>query len=476
MTDLLPFIVSGIATGAIYGLAATGLVLTYKTSGIFNFGYGALATAAAYVFYWLYVDHGIDWKLAAFLSVFVLGPLMGLVMELIARQLAPQRTAWKIVGTVGLILIVQGLGTIKYGTDPLSVPQYLPKGTETFRVLDVNIGYDQLIITIISVIAVAALYALFRFTRLGIAMRAVVDDPDLLDIQGTSPSRVRRISWIIGSTFAALSGVLIVPLIGLEPIALTFLVVQAFGAAAIGFFASIPLAYLGGIVIGVVSDVSKKYVLDVDWLGGLPASLPFLILFVVLLVTPRHKLVRPSSTEARPALQWHGPPALRYSVGAAVVIALALVPAVRGRQAVVLDQRADADHPVPRPRPAGPHGRSRLVVHDRVRRHRGRGLLPVRRRPQHAVARRRRSSPRSWRCPSARSIAIPAIRLSGLFLALATLGLRDHGRAAVLSPQLHVHDVRRGPPHPAPVVGQQRRGLLLRRAGLRGGRARSSSP
>ena len=148
-------------------------------------------------------------------------------------------------------------------------------------------------------------------------MRAVVDDPDLLDIQGTSPSRVRRISWIIGSTFAALSGVLIVPLIGLEPIALTFLVVQAFGAAAIGFFASIPLAYLGGIVIGIVADVSKKYVLDVDWLGGLPASLPFLILFVVLLLTPRRKLVPPSSTEARPALQWHGPPALRYSVGAA---------------------------------------------------------------------------------------------------------------------------------------------------------------
>ena len=118
-------------------------------------------------------------------------------------------------------------------------------------------------------------------------MRAVVDDPDLLDIVGTSPSRVRRISWIIGSTFAALSGVLIVPLIGLEPIALTFLVVQAFGAAAIGFFASIPLAYLGGIIIGVVSSVSTKYVLDVDWLGGLPASLPFLILFFVLLVTPR---------------------------------------------------------------------------------------------------------------------------------------------------------------------------------------------
>ena len=328
MSDLLPFIVSGIATGAIYGLAASGLVLTYKTSGIFNFGQGALATAAAYIFYYLYVDRGLDWKLAAALTVLVLGPLMGLVMEVIARHLAPQRTAWKVVGTVGLILIVQGLGTIKYGTDPLTVPQFLPKGTETFRVFDVNVTYAYLIITVLSLTVVGALYALFRFTRLGVAMRAVVDDPDLLDLAGTSPSRVRRTSWIIGSTFAALSGVLIVPLIGLEPIGLTFLVVQAFGAAAIGMFASIPLTFLGGILIGIVSDVSKKYVLDVSWLGGLPASLPFIILFVVLLVTPRRRLVPPSSTEARPPLQWHGPLVLRYGVGAVVVALLALVPQV----------------------------------------------------------------------------------------------------------------------------------------------------
>jgi len=100
--DLLPFIVSGIATGSIYGLAATGLVLTYKTSGIFNFAQGALATAAAYLFYFLHVDHRLDWKLAFFVAVFVAGPLMGLGMELVSRRLSRQRTAWKIVGTVGI--------------------------------------------------------------------------------------------------------------------------------------------------------------------------------------------------------------------------------------------------------------------------------------------------------------------------------------------------------------------------------------
>lgn len=327
MSTILPFIVAGIASGAIYGLAATGLVLTYKTSGIFNFGHGALATAAAYIFYWMHVDHGWDWKLSMFVAVLVVGPLMGLVMELIARRLTHQRTAWKVVGTVGIILIVQGLGTIKYGVDARRVEQYLPKGSDTFRIFDVNIRWSQVIVTVVALLAVAALYALFRFTRLGIAMRAVVDDPDLLDLQGTSPVRVRRISWIIGSTLASLSGVLILPFIGLEAITLTFLVVQTFGAAAIGLFSSIPLTFLGGILVGVGESLLTKYEVTYPEIVGLSKSLPFLVLIAVMLLTPKRKLAPPTSSEARPSLLWHGPPALRIGVMVLVFGFLATVPA-----------------------------------------------------------------------------------------------------------------------------------------------------
>ena len=213
---------SGIATGSIYGLAGTGLVLTYKTSGIFNFGYGAIATAAAYFFYFLHVDKGLDWKLSFALAVFVAGPLMGLGMERIARRLAPQRTATKIVGTVGLILFVQGLGTIKYGSDTIRVQQFLPRAFESFRFGGVNVLYPQLWVTIVAVVGVLLLFGLFRFTRTGLAMRAVVDDPDLVAMQAVNPVRVRRIAWTIGTTFAALSGVLVLPFIGLNAIGLTF--------------------------------------------------------------------------------------------------------------------------------------------------------------------------------------------------------------------------------------------------------------
>jgi ABC-type branched-subunit amino acid transport system ATPase component/branched-subunit amino acid ABC-type transport system permease component len=321
--ELLPFIVYGLVTGSVYGLAGTGLVLTYKTSGIFNFGYGALATAAAYLFYWLNVVHGLNWQLSAAISVLGAGLVMGLLMELIARQLSRQTTTMQIVGTVGLIVLVQGLVSIKFGADPLVVPQFIPHGFETFEVFDTPVSYAQLTITLVAVAAVAAMYTLFRFTRTGLAMRAVVDNPDLLDTKGTNPISIRRAAWIIGSLFAALSGVLLAPVVGLDSIALTFLVVQAFGAAAVGRFTNIPITLIGGLVIGIAASLSTKYVLDITWLSGFGPSVPFIVLFIALLATPRGKLVQASQLVTRPVVQWRAPLAVQ-GAGALIVLAVLL--------------------------------------------------------------------------------------------------------------------------------------------------------
>jgi ABC-type branched-subunit amino acid transport system ATPase component/branched-subunit amino acid ABC-type transport system permease component len=330
VADFLPFIISGIATGAIYGLAGSGLVLTYKTSGIFNFGHGAIATVAAYAFYILQTRLHVGWGWAFVIAVVIGGPLLGLLMERIAARLAPQRIALQIVGTVGLILAVQGLATIGFGPNTIRVRQFLPHGTETFRAFGVVLTWDLVIIGAVALLAVGALYALFRWSRTGVAMRAVVDDPDLLAMQGTDPQRVRRVSWVIGATFAALSGVLVAPLIGLSAVGLTFLVVQAFGAAAVGAFSSIPLTFVGGIAIGIVSDVSKTFVLDVPWLAGLPASLPFVVLFVALLVLPKRRLAPPGRAEVRPPPQYRAPPRLRIALAVVVLVPLLVLPQLVG--------------------------------------------------------------------------------------------------------------------------------------------------
>jgi ABC-type branched-subunit amino acid transport system ATPase component/branched-subunit amino acid ABC-type transport system permease component len=327
-SDLLPFIVIGATTGAIFGLAATGLVVTYRTTGIFNFGYGALATAAAYVYYWLNVEHGIRWEIAGAIAVLGVGIVLGLVMEVISRGLAHQPTVWKVVGTIGLVLLVQGLGTIKFGVLPLQVPKYFD--ATTFKLGGAFVGYDQMIVVGISLFGAALLYLFLRGTRRGLAMRALVDDPVLLDLQGTSPTRVRRQASIIGSIFAALSGVLIVPFTGLEPIALTLLVVQAFGAAAIGWFASIPATYIGGVVVGIIQSVATKYAIDHTSLTGLPDGIPFIVLFLVLLLIPRRRLIPPSTVIKRPKLDYKAPGIFRLATFVIVFALLALVPSTVG--------------------------------------------------------------------------------------------------------------------------------------------------
>jgi ABC-type branched-subunit amino acid transport system ATPase component/branched-subunit amino acid ABC-type transport system permease component len=330
VTELIPFIVAGVAIGSIYGMTACGLVLTYKTSGIFNFGYGAIATAAAYVFYWLHITHGLPWGLALAIAVFALGPVMGLVLTPMARRLATQPASSKIVATIGLILIVQGVGTVMYGSDTILVPPYLPSATSSFEVGGVRVQYAQLTVFAVGVLGIIALFALFRWSRTGLRMRAVVDNPELLASGGTSSNVIRRISWIIGSTFAALSGVLILPFIGLNALSLTLLVVQAFGAASLGAFSSIPLAFCGALVLGVAASVSTKYVVSVSWLSGLPDSVPFLALFLVLLVVPRRRLLDVARVERRPRPTWRPPPAVQAVTAVVLLAVLAAVPGFAG--------------------------------------------------------------------------------------------------------------------------------------------------
>lgn len=324
---MLPFIIAGLTTGSVYGLAAVGLVLTYKTSGVFNFAHGALATVAAYLFYELHVQHSVDWKVAGFICVFVVGPMLGLVFELIARRLADRSLATRVVSTVGVLLIVQSVVTLVYGTAATRiVPEFLPQ--KSFDVGGTNVSSAQIIVFAVGVVATSALYVFFRRARLGVAMRAVVDDPELLATAGTSPTLVRRWSWVIGVTFASASGVLLIsipPPQPLNPLTLTFLVVAAFGAAALGGFTSLPITYVGGLAIGVAAALSSKYLTSGIW-AGLSVSMPFLVLFAVLLFTPRRRLTDRARVIPSQASSWSMPWRIQAVFGAGLLVLLVMVP------------------------------------------------------------------------------------------------------------------------------------------------------
>jgi ABC-type branched-subunit amino acid transport system ATPase component/branched-subunit amino acid ABC-type transport system permease component len=327
--DFLPFIVIGLATGAVYGLAGVGLVLAYKTSGIFNLAYGAIAALTVFVFYWLHDEHGWPWGLAAVVCVLVLGPLEGLLMELLGRALEPVGATLKVVATVGLLLIVLGVGELWYGNNELNFPQFLP--SSTVPILGVNVGWDQITVTIISIIATAVLYYFFRSVRMGIAMRGVVDNPDLLSMTGENPIRVRRWAWVISMTFCSMAGLLLAPGLSLNAVIISTLVVYAFGAAAIGYFSSLPLTFAGGLFIGIAGSLATKYAVSISWLSGLPPAIPFIVLFVALVVTPKARLTERRVVTTLPVRKaWYAPWRVRLGTFTVALVMLCLVPNLVG--------------------------------------------------------------------------------------------------------------------------------------------------
>ncbi len=290
MSEYIPFLVFGLVFGSIYGLAAMGLVLTYRTSGIFNFGHGAVGAGSAYVFFELRQQQGMPWPLAALLAVGLFGIVLGLLLERMARGLSKVPVSYQIVGTVGLLLLIRALATWIYGPDYRLFTPFLTRKT-AFTVSGVAVSWESIITFVGVSVAAFGLYVLVERSRLGITMRAVVDDPALLDTMGTAPVRVRRQAWMIGSCFASASGVLLASQQQqLDATLLSLLVVQAFGAAALGAFRSLPLAYAGGIAIGIAQKLVSKQTSEYAWLQGLDFNLPFIVLFVVLLVLGRRRL------------------------------------------------------------------------------------------------------------------------------------------------------------------------------------------
>ena len=330
MDTFLLYFVTGLVTGAVYGLAATGLVLTYKTTGIFNFAYGSIAAMGVFVFYWLNVQEKLPWGLAAAIVLLVVAPVEGLLLELLGRILENQGTAAKVVATIGLLLIVLGVGGLWYGgLSGATVPQYLP--ASQFSLGGVNVTWGQVIVFVVAVVGAMGLYVFFRTFRLGMAMRGIVDVPELVDLNGENPTRVRRWAWIIGTVFATLAGLLISPSLGLDATVITLLVVQAFGAAAIGYFSSLPLTFVGGLLIGLLASFGAEYSVDVSWLSGLPGGIPFIVLFLVLIFMPARKLADRRPRHALPVPRsWNAPMRVRLLAGGLTLVAFVVIPPLAG--------------------------------------------------------------------------------------------------------------------------------------------------
>jgi len=328
-----PYVVTGIADGSIYALAALGLVLTYKTSGIFNFAIGAQAAASAYVFYSLRVTVGLPWPVAALFAVILVGLVGSLLLERIAFWLTGASAAMKVVATIALVVLLESVLTGIYGVATIQFTSFLP--SKGFHVFGVTILGSQIIVFALAVGATIGLYLFFKRTRLGVSMHAVVDSPTLLALEATNPVVVRRYAWAIGSCFISISGLLLAPALGIDVNIYLLVYIAAFGAAAVGAFSSLPItlaAAMGiGITMNVMSDKLSGQTNHV--LAELYTQIPFLVLVGALLLVPRAKLItrgadavrklRPATTFPAPVLATGA----LLGVGLAVAIPFIVEPA-----------------------------------------------------------------------------------------------------------------------------------------------------
>lgn len=300
MQDLLAFTVVGIVTGSIYAIAASGLVVTYTTSGVFNFAHGAIGMIASFLYWQVKVDWG--WGTWPALAVVLVGfaPLFGLLVErVLMRPLAGKPTSVSLVVTVGLLVLLYGIGTtIWSGTVTRRVDEFFPE--RRFALAGVNVSYHQVIVLALTLAVAAGLrFVLFR-TRVGVAMRAVVDNPELAALNGALPERVTQLAWVLGSVLASTAGVLIAPGRSYNHLFLVLLVVNGYAAAIIGRLASLPLTFVGALGLGLGEAYLIGYGQRVSFgegilgTGGLLSEalpvLPTMLLFGAIVLFPQTRL------------------------------------------------------------------------------------------------------------------------------------------------------------------------------------------
>ncbi len=338
MSDLLNYIILGIPFGCVFALVAVGLVLTYKTSGVFNLAFGAQAFVSAAVFYNTVTNH--DWPLlpAFIVSVFVVAPLVGFILErALFRYLRGAPAIAKLVTSLGLLIAIPEIVKLLPDFDFLqssvfNPPTIWPNQFAYYHFGDYVLDGNQVATLISTGAAVLFLTALFRYTTIGLQMRAVVESPRMTELAGINADRVSAFSWMLSSTFAGLAGVLLAPLFAqLAAPNFTILLIAAIAAAAFGRLTSIPLAFLGGILLGIAQGILGGYLpSDSILANGLRPSLPFVVLFLLLLFWPglrqRGEIVDPLSGVDPPppglsaAQRMRALTYLTWGLGAAVVI------------------------------------------------------------------------------------------------------------------------------------------------------------
>jgi ABC-type branched-subunit amino acid transport system ATPase component/branched-subunit amino acid ABC-type transport system permease component len=295
MNEVIRFALLGLGVGALYAFASQGLIVIYRGTGVLNFSLGATAIAGVYLQWELQYEHGLPFLLAALFGVALSAVLGVLTHWVIMRPLRRASSLIRVIATLGVLVTVQAGVVIRYGSNARQVDSWLPTNRVTLWG-DVSITVDRLILLAVSAASAALLWVLFRSSRFGLETEAVSESERSASAVGVSPNRVAILNWALGSAIAAVAGILVIPIITLQPTAMTSLVLAALAAALVGDFRSFPIATATGLALGIGQTLVGRY----GDQQGLDQSLPFLLIIVFLVFKGRSLPLRDHFLEELP--------------------------------------------------------------------------------------------------------------------------------------------------------------------------------
>jgi branched-chain amino acid transport system permease protein len=289
VADFLQQVVSGLASGGIYGSLALALVLIHRATGVINFAQGEMATFSTYISWSLTVNHG--WPYWPAFVVTLLASFAGGVgiHQAIIRPVERGSVLRVVIVTIGLLLALNGLMTWIWSGEVRAVESPFP--SDTIQVAGVTISLQDVGTIVVSLGAVVLLWLLFQFTKIGLAMRAAATNPAEARLVGVRVTWMLAFGWGLAAVLGAVSGLLAAPSLFLDPTMMQAVLIYAFAAAVLGGIDSPVGAVAGGLILGVGLNLLGTYV---DFVGSdlrLPAAL--LVILVVLLVRPQGLFGKP---------------------------------------------------------------------------------------------------------------------------------------------------------------------------------------
>jgi branched-chain amino acid transport system permease protein len=257
--DLAPLLWSGVVSGCLYGVGALGLVMVFKSSRVVNFSHGNLACLGAFVVYGLSSGTllSLSWGSAVALALGIVATAAALSYAVIAPIVFKSDLA-STIATLGVGLVLQGAVQLLFGADIVNLD--LPVPRFNFSAAGIRVSSYDLTVLAVTLLIVGGLFVIIERTKLGVAFRAVSTHPFACEVCGLNLRSVHLFSWLAAAILGLVAALLIVPTTFLSSTTVPSFMLQAFTAAVVGGFSSLPGAVVGGILVGIATNLFSFYV------------------------------------------------------------------------------------------------------------------------------------------------------------------------------------------------------------------------